>query len=157
VGNRQAAEDLTQATFERALRAWSRFDPGRGSDRTWLFAIARNALIDYQRRSRVERFEPLEQTPEATTPGPEERIGGSSELVEALGQLPERDREVIALRYGGDLTGREVAALLGLTLANVQQVLSRSLRKLRDLLGEDYRTPPPESPPSTISSNPKTT
>lgn len=43
---------------------------------------------------------------------------------------------MVALRFGGDLTGPEIAEMLGLTLANVQQLLSRSLRKLRDALGE---------------------
>jgi RNA polymerase sigma factor (sigma-70 family) len=67
-------------------------------------------------------------------PGPEDRYEGSAELAAALAQLGDRDREVIALRYGGDLKGPEVAELLGITLANVQQILSRSLRKLRSTL-----------------------
>jgi RNA polymerase sigma-70 factor, ECF subfamily len=154
VGDREAAEDLTQATFERALRAWSRFDPRRGSERTWLFAIARNVMIDYQRRRRLGRLEPLEERTLAATLGPEERAGGSSELVEALAQLSARDREVLALRYGGGLSGPEIAELLGLTLANVQQVTSRSLRKLRALLDDAYRAPAPNAAPSAISSRP---
>ena len=52
VGDRDVAEDLTQTTFERALRAWGRFDPRRGSEATWLLAIARNVLIDHLRRGR---------------------------------------------------------------------------------------------------------
>src|SRR6202043_3243263 len=46
LADRDSAEDLTQATFERALRAWSRFDPRRGSERTWLPAIAHNVIVD---------------------------------------------------------------------------------------------------------------
>jgi RNA polymerase sigma-70 factor (ECF subfamily) len=67
-------------------------------------------------------------------PGPEEGIGSSAELTEALAGLSDRDREVLALRYGADLTGPEIAGLLGLTVANVQQIVSRSLRKLREVL-----------------------
>jgi RNA polymerase sigma factor (sigma-70 family) len=52
----------------------------------------------------------------------------------ALSKLSPRDREVIALRFGGDLNGPEIAEMTGLSLANVQQILSRSLRKLRDAL-----------------------
>src|SRR6185312_1947643 len=52
LGDRDTAEDLTQATFERALRAWARFDPRRASESTWLLAIARNLLIDHYRRDR---------------------------------------------------------------------------------------------------------
>ena len=50
LGDREAAEDLTQATFERALRAWSRYDPARASVATWLLRIAANLLVDHHRR-----------------------------------------------------------------------------------------------------------
>jgi RNA polymerase sigma-70 factor (ECF subfamily) len=132
--DREAAEDLTQLTFERALRAWSRFDPRRASVSTWLIAIARNLLIDHHRRDRSSRLEPIGEHVGPTVAGPEERFTTSPELIEALAQLSDRDREVVALRFGGDLTGPEIAALLELSLANVQQILSRSLRKLRVLL-----------------------
>ena len=142
------AEDLTQTTFERALRAWSRFDPQRGSETAWLLTIARNALIDDHRRRRLEPLgvvpaDPAGEASQATVPGPEQRLSGSPELLAALAELSDREREVIALRYGGDLNGPEIASLLGLTLANVQQILSRSLRKLRTLLdpGRPTRTP----------------
>jgi RNA polymerase sigma-70 factor (ECF subfamily) len=135
----QAAEDLTQATFERALRAWSRFDPRRASERTWLLAIAHNLLIDHHRRDRSALFEPLEERVGPAVADPAERLQGSPELHEALKTLSERDREVLALRFGGDLTGPEVAAMLGLTLANVQQIISRSLRKLRAVLQSQLR------------------
>jgi RNA polymerase sigma factor (sigma-70 family) len=77
---------------------------------------------------------PVDEAGAGSVPGPEDRYEGSAELAAALAQLSDRDREVIALRYGGDLKGPEVAELLGLTLANVQQILSRSLRKLHSTL-----------------------
>ena len=61
-------------------------------------------------------------------------LGLDPALAGALGQLGEREREIVALRFGGDLSGPEIAVLTGLTLANVQQILSRSLRRLRSLL-----------------------
>jgi RNA polymerase sigma-70 factor (ECF subfamily) len=134
VGDQQAAEDLTQVTFERALRAWSRFDPRRASERTWLLAIARNLLIDHHRRHRNRRTEPLEEHLEPGVPGPEESIAGGPEIEQALAELGDRDREVLALRFGADLNGPEIAEMLGISLANVQQITSRSLRKLRGLL-----------------------
>ena len=129
------AEDLTQATFERALRAWSRFDPRQASEATWLLAIARNLLIDHHRRDRFVFQEAIDERVLGTTPGPEERFATSLELIKALGELGDREREVLALRFGGDLNGPEIAAVLGLSLANVQQILSRSLRRLREVLG----------------------
>jgi RNA polymerase sigma factor (sigma-70 family) len=53
-----------------------------------------------------------------------------------LAELPQRDREIVALRYGGELTGPEIVELTGLTLVNVQQILSRSVRRLRAALGD---------------------
>jgi RNA polymerase sigma factor (sigma-70 family) len=137
VGHREVAEDLTQVTFEKALRAWGRYDPSRTSPRTWLLAIARNVLIDYYRRDGSGREEPIAENAPApafgTEPGPEP-VGVSPELELALATLGQRDREVIALRFGADLTGPEIAGLLDLSLANVQQIVSRSLRRLRSEL-----------------------
>lgn len=136
---RADAEDLTQQVFERALRAWDSFDSQRGSERAWLLTIARNALIDHQRRRRFRREDPVgddgladDDQPLSSEPGPD--LGISPELAHALATLRTREREVIALRFGGDLTGPEIAAMLDLSLANVQQLLSRSLRKLREYL-----------------------
>lgn len=135
LGDRETAEDLTQLTFERALRAWARFDPRRSSVTTWLLSIAHHALIDHRRRPRAA-LEELDERLLPTVAGPEERLAGSSDLVEALGCLSDREREVLALRFGGDLSGQEVAHLLGLTVANVQQISSRALRRLRERLSE---------------------
>lgn len=138
VGNRSEAEDLTQQTFERALRAWHRFDPSRGRPRTWLLAIARNLVLDHYRRDRSNLYRHLgeEGVTEEQLPaeqGPEEG-GVSAPVAAALETLSERDREVVALRYGADLRGPEIADLLDLRLGNVQQILSRSLRRLRSEL-----------------------
>jgi RNA polymerase sigma factor (sigma-70 family) len=138
VNSRQEAEDLTQLTFERALRAWKRFDPSRATALTWLLAIARNLLIDHYRRSGPVPVDPLEDLPELVGSAEDPGVGLAPELERALETLGDRDREIIALRYGGDLTGPEIAEITGLTLANVQQILSRSLRRLRaQLEGRD--------------------
>jgi RNA polymerase sigma-70 factor (ECF subfamily) len=136
LGSRLDAEDLTQQTFERALRSWERFDPDRGSHETWLLSIARNLLIDHYRRDRSGSERPLPEEGEATglighAPSPEDSIGIEPELEAALGVLDQRARELVALRFGGDLNGPEIAELTGLSVANVQQILSRSLRALR--------------------------
>jgi RNA polymerase sigma factor (sigma-70 family) len=142
VSSTSDAEDLTQLTFERALKAWDRFDARRASVITWLLAIARNLLVDHYRRDQSQHQEPigvddsnhaglghLELEPNGVSPG----------LAAALGQLGRRDREIVALRFGGDLTGPEIAELTGLTLVNVQQILSRSLRRLRAELEKPER------------------
>jgi RNA polymerase sigma factor (sigma-70 family) len=136
VGSREEAEDLTQLTFERALKAWGRYDSERASIATWLMAIARNVLIDHFRRSAGPRHEPISDEQAETgalgrEPADERALGISPELEAALSRLGERDRELLALRFGADLSGPEIAELTDLSLANVQQILSRSLRRLR--------------------------
>jgi RNA polymerase sigma factor (sigma-70 family) len=134
VAGRSDAEDLTQQTFERALRAWSRFDPERAPVGVWLISIARNLLVDhYRRNGAAPSRQSLDAVPEeqlgSETPEPD--LGIDPALAEALAGLSPRDREIVALRFGADLTGPEIATATDLSLSNVQQILSRSLRKLR--------------------------
>jgi len=133
---RDDAEDLTQRTFERALRAWRRFDPQRAPVGVWLLAIARNLLVDHYRADTSSRHRSLDEVEEerlgSEAPAPD--LGIDPELAEALATLSPRSREIVALRFGGELTGPEIAEMTGLTLANVQQILSRSLRRLRAAL-----------------------
>lgn len=137
VKSKQDAEDLTQQTFERALKAWRSFDPERASAATWLTSIARNLVIDHYRGDRSDRHDPdPELLEQIEAPEDASRFGLDPDLEQALATLGEREREIIALRFGADLNGPEIAELTGLTLANVQQILSRSLRRLRKLLGE---------------------
>ena len=70
--DRDLAEDLTQTTFERALRAWPRFDPRRASERTWLLTIARNLLTDHHRREHAEPSAEIDERLLPLTAGPEE-------------------------------------------------------------------------------------
>jgi RNA polymerase sigma factor (sigma-70 family) len=145
LGSRAEAEDLTQATFERGLRAWGRFDPRRASVRTWLLAIAHNLLVDHY-RSRARRREiAVPEGLDAPAADERHRLGLDPALARALDELGEREREVIALRFGGDLTGPEIAMVTGLSLANVQQILSRALRRLRASL-EAQEDPAHERP-----------
>ena len=145
LSSRDDAEDLTQLTFERALKAWDRFDARRATVRTWLLAIASNLLVDHYRRDRSrheeaigdgEGGEALLGYEELEHPG----LGISPDLAAGLELLGRREREVLALRFGGDLTGPEIAELTGLTLSNVQQILSRSLRRLRAELEQADRS-----------------
>ena len=138
--NRADAEDLTQQTFERALKAWSRYDPSRAAVGTWLLTIARNLLIDHLRADRSSRRQPLDDLDGGhdalVAPDPRPDLGLEPDLEHALASLGAREREIIALRFGGELTGPEIAELMGLSLANVQQILSRSLRRMRGVIDE---------------------
>jgi RNA polymerase sigma-70 factor (ECF subfamily) len=139
LGSREDAEDLTQATFERAVRSARRYDPRRSSPITWLLAIAQNLLVDHYRRHAGKSTQPLksedlDRAPPSAQPVDAAALGLDPELAAAISVLSEREREVIALRFGADLSGPQIAALKGLTLANVQQILSRSLRRMRSAM-----------------------
>ena len=137
VTRRQDAEDLTQITFERALRAWARYDPDRARPSTWLLAIARNVLIDHWRADRSSQQRSLDEAHELeAAPGPEADLGLDPLVEGALARLSDRDRELVALRFGADLTAAQIAELAGLSLAAVQQALSRALRGMRAELDE---------------------
>jgi RNA polymerase sigma-70 factor, ECF subfamily len=145
VSLRADAEDLTQLTFERAFRAWDRYDERRASVRTWLLAIAKNALTDHHRRDRSTSMKSLSEADELPVEPDLDhvRLGPDPEIARALATLSEREREVIALRFGGDLNGPEIAKLLDLSLANVQQISSRALRSLRRQLAPELASGPP--------------
>ena len=131
VRGNEEAEDLTQIVFEKAIRAWARYDPKLASELTWLIAIARNVVIDYLRQRR-DAFFPGGEIPEIAAP--EQHVserGLSPELAAAIDRLKPREQTVLALRFGAELTGAEIAELLGLSTDNVHQILSRSLRGLR--------------------------
>jgi RNA polymerase sigma-70 factor (ECF subfamily) len=131
------AEDLASMTFERVVRHASRFDSSRASATTWLFAISENVLIDHYRRQGRRDERDFEDHAEHWR-APEDRpsIGVSPELHRALAGLSDRERRVIGLRFGADLSGKEIAEVIGTTEANAHQVLSRALRRMRSELGD---------------------
>jgi RNA polymerase sigma-70 factor (ECF subfamily) len=130
-GDRFVAEDLAAETFERALRLWGRFDPKRGSARTWLCQVARTVALDHFRSERRRtRREELAAVPEAF----EARLaeGYSPELEAGLRGLTAGEREVIALRVVLDLDAGTAARVLGISPTNCTTRLNRALRKLEE-------------------------
>jgi RNA polymerase sigma factor (sigma-70 family) len=133
VGDRHLAEDLTSATFERALRDWGRYDPRKGRPSVWLVAIARGVALDHfrregRRRAREERY--AAQTAE-TLEGPEGPAGLPDDLREALGRLTQGERELVALRVVLGLDAAEAGRVAGISASAVGTGLHRALTKLR--------------------------
>ena len=127
------AEDLTQVTFEKAWRGRDRYRRDLGAFTTWLFAIARNVAIDHYRRQAP--LEPLESAAHVTARGtPEDdaiHASNVARLTSLLESLGERERELIALKYGAGLTNRSIARLSGLSESNVGTILYRTIADLR--------------------------
>ncbi|OJU85830.1 MAG: hypothetical protein BGO11_12470 [Solirubrobacterales bacterium 70-9] len=139
-GDRALAEDVMSEAFERALKARKRYDPGKASAKTWLYSIALNCLTDHQRRQGAE-MRALDRVgaPAGETlvdPGIE-RAESRDEIQRALDRLSEEEREVVALRYGGELTAKEAAKVLGEKETTVEGRLYRALRKMKEELEGD--------------------
>jgi RNA polymerase sigma-70 factor (ECF subfamily) len=133
VGHGAVAEDLTARTFERAWISRGRYRRDLGLFSTWLLSIARNVAVDHW-RSRRDHV-PLEAA--AQVAGGErpdelaERRSDEARLGLLLAALPERERELIALKYGAGLTNRAIARQTGLSESNVGTILHRTVRELR--------------------------
>jgi len=137
-GSRALAEDLLAETFERALRARRRFDPRRGSEKRWLYAIALNCLRDRIRRDAGERRAHERAAADYTLgpASPEDAVEARDAVQRALAVLSAEEREAIALRFGAELTVPEIARLTGCRRTTAEGRVYRALRKLRDEMGE---------------------
>jgi len=135
-GDRNVAEDLTAETFARALERWRKYDPRRGSARTWLCQVARSTALDHfraedRRRRREDRY--ALQVPEAREQAFGE--GLSPELEGALLRLSAADRAVIALRVVLDLDSESAGDVLGISATACATQLSRALQRLEKEVG----------------------
>jgi RNA polymerase sigma factor (sigma-70 family) len=135
--DRAAAEDVTAAAFERAFRRSKTYDARRGTERAWLFGIARNAALDELRKRK--RSAALVSEPVAATQEPEEELDHAlrrAAVQTAMATLPSRDRELIALKFHAGLDNAELAAVLGVSVTNAGTRLHRVLTKLREVLDD---------------------
>ena len=131
--DRAAAEDVTAAAFERAYRKRARFDAGKGSARSWLFGIARNAALDELRRRSRQAELSADPVDAANLPdGGDQRSELRLLLDGALGRLEARERELIALKFFAGLSNQEIARVLGISESNAGTKLHRTVTKLRE-------------------------
>ena len=136
--DRAAAEDVTAAAFERAYRKQRTYKAGRGSERAWLFGIARNAALDelrHRKRSAAMTAEPadVDAAPaEDAADAAFQRVA----LRAAVATLPPRERELIALKFHAGLDNAELAAVLGVSVSNAGTLLHRAVQKLRKAIDE---------------------
>lgn len=134
IGPGPDAEDVTSETYARALRARDSYDSSRGTPVAWLLGIARRCLAE----AMAARPVLTPQLPEAADSGDlEERALRRLTLAAAVATLDEREQELIALRYGADLTARRIGEILGLRTNAVEVALHRTLLRLRDRLESD--------------------
>ena len=139
VGDLHVAEDLTAQVFERGLRRLASVrEPDRV--RAWLFTIARHAVADYFRTHRpgvpLATADDLEHL---WVESPEALAEHREDLQRLLGHVPalsDRERELLGLKFAAGLRNREIARVVGLSEANVAQILHRALVRLRQRFDE---------------------
>lgn len=144
VKNRSVAEDLAHEVYVRVLKAYDRFE-GKSSEKTWLFAIAKNVAIDHFRKNSVRErhsftaFDWETEQLTSTTPTPEQFTELSEqmrELLEALESCTGDQKMVIVMRYFQELSIVETAEILGWNESKVKTTQHRAIKHLRKLLIE---------------------
>jgi RNA polymerase sigma-70 factor (ECF subfamily) len=138
------AEDLTARTFEKAWRARHRYRRDLAAFSTWLLSIARNVAADHVRARRP--LVPLDEAASVAATGtPEDdavRHSDGERLATLLQLLPERERELLAMKYGAGMTNRAIALAAGLTESNVGTIVHRAVQTLRQRWGVVPSGPP---------------
>lgn len=134
--NRSLAEDAVQETFLKVLRYSDRYTH-RGKFRAFLYQIAANTCIDMRRKKELtdRSLEELQKEPAGEEQGYED-VQADMALRQMVESLPENLQEVVLLRFGQDLTMREVAEVLNIPLRTVQTRLRSALKRLREDVGK---------------------
>jgi RNA polymerase sigma-70 factor (ECF subfamily) len=133
LGDRGRAEAAVQETFASIWRSAGSYKPDREPGAPWLYAVARNAIVDHARN----RADVPAETPERAAREPDEQGWIAWRVHRVLQELPDREREVIALAYWSGRSQSEVAEFLGIPLAIVKTRTRSALAHLADLLGEE--------------------
>lgn len=134
VGDDHLAEDLTSETFEKAWRNRHRYQNDLSAFSTWLFTIARRIAIDYFRKPHPEvSLEAANHVAnDETVESLIQQRADFERLSTLLAQLTNRDRELVALKYGAGFTNREIAHLNGMSESNIGTILHRVTQQLRE-------------------------
>jgi RNA polymerase sigma-70 factor (ECF subfamily) len=134
LGNETVAQDLTSRTFEKAWRDRHRYRRDIAKFSTWLLQIARNVAVDhYRTRHEHAPLEAAAEVPADGTPEEDALIDSNFARLSLLtAQLSDRDRELLALKYGAGATNRAISAVTGLSESNVGTILHRAVQILRD-------------------------
>ena len=132
LGREADVEDLTARTFEKAWRARAQYRRDLAGFSTWLFKIAENVRIDFQRSKQHLPIDAVEEPAADGTPETDaERESDLQRLSRLTRDLPDRERELIALKYGAGINNRQIAQLTGLSESNVGTILHRVVQTLR--------------------------
>lgn len=134
--DRGLAEDATQETFLKAYRSLGTFRE-ECSEKTWLMRIAMNTCRDMKRSAWFRYMDPSVEIERLPQPAPADEFAEADELAQAIFQLSGRHKEVILLYFYQDMTMREIASVLDLSVSTVGKRIKTACRKLEKLLGKE--------------------
>lgn len=148
-GRQSAAEDVVQDAFLSLWRSGARYDPSRGSVRTWVLRVVRNRAIDSFRREAVHTGRDVgddglaeRMASPADTEAEAQRKDDAAQVRSALQELPDDQRRVIELAYFGGFTHAQIADMLKLPAGTVKGRMRLALTKLRVALGDPSEAAP---------------
>jgi RNA polymerase sigma-70 factor, ECF subfamily len=132
----EAAADLTSVVFEKALAALSKYEWREFGFGPWLYRIAKNALIDYLRKQQrtpivITADQEATATADASPEADAELSWQRTRLAQLLGTLPDRDRQIVELKFFQGLNNRQIATMLDVSETNVGTIVYRVLNKLK--------------------------
>lgn len=140
--NPKEADEIASQTFTAAIASIDHYRPEKGPIDAWLFGITRNVINKHLRTRRIRKWvslEALHSHPTTSLRWVEEIATNNellTELLPLISNLPERERDILSLKFGAEMTNRSIAEITGLSESNVGVILYRTLRNLRDQLQE---------------------
>ncbi len=136
IADKNIAEDLTSAVFEKALTKFKSYSSEKAAFSTWIFSIARNTVIDHYRVSKEQAVysdDVLFASDGDASPEEEAILAEEvKKLHSCVAQLSRHEQEIVSLKFGAEMNNRQIARELGLSESNVGIIVYRAVRKLRD-------------------------
>ena len=136
VNDTNAAEDLTSQVFEKVIKNRTSYQKEKAPIGIWVFAIAKNCLNNYFRQQKRYQFAPIDTIVEwfSNKETPEDYVlmgERNVKLHQSVNRLKERERNIIALKFGAGLSNRDIASIIEISETNVGSILYRSIKKLK--------------------------
>jgi RNA polymerase sigma-70 factor (ECF subfamily) len=138
IGNKEDAEDIAGEVFLKALKSLKSYREQGVPMQGWLFRIAHNLTVDYLRKTNKRRTVPIDSVALSGNDNPADAAEKNIEfelVIEAINQLTTEQREVINLRFFGELTSKEVSSILGKSDGAVREMQRAAIEKLRGIMG----------------------
>jgi RNA polymerase sigma factor (sigma-70 family) len=144
VNNRQLAEDLTSIVFGKALENFDKYNYNSSSFSTWIFSITRHALIDYYRTEGKKNYVTLDEAEDKPSieESTLEKLQSKDEkecLNKCISMLSHEEQEIIHLKFGAEMSNRQISEVLKISESNVGVRLFRTVKKLKEYFLESWR------------------